>query len=139
MKNILATILALLSLNGWACPQVDLTDLTCTFSDGSQTTLEKFSIVGTTMTVELAGSLESTNLPHDEVEGTMSSSTYCDGNRLTVVESLEDVITVKYMTINNGTLRIHGEEIVPACSYPEGCNANEYWLDSVQDVDFTCQ
>ena len=140
MTRVLISSFLLLSFSALSCPQFNLKNVTCTYSDNSKVHLEEISVIGNILSFQTKGIKKGNKLPYKSTNKT-TSITYCNGDVIVVDQILNSESVTKTMTYSESerTLIVQGEEIEPRCDYPEGCAEGIYTVNRIKEVNFECK
>lgn len=129
--------LLLASAPALACPQFNLTNITCT-GTGGQYTVERASLQGNTLSFTTEGQTYSRTFPSSETDETgLYSEARCEGNQIVGLQRLGSTEARSVITYANGELRASGQGLGIQCE-SDGQN-QRCFVREVFDISEVCR
>lgn len=133
MKLITIAVLAL-SLQTFACPNVNLTNLKCNDSDFGPYTMESLLITSNYVKAVVEGEVIESTIPYSDSDLEVK----CSGNTIITTEKVAGQTTQTVLTVNGNTITQSGSRFVWQCDSDQECNNDQYYLAGTESFTDTC-
>ena len=132
--KLLAIAALALSLQTFACPNVNLTNLQCNDSDFGPYTMSSLLITSNYVKAVVDGEIIESSIPYSDGDIEVK----CSGNKLITIEKAAGLTTETVMTVSGNTITRTGSRFVWQCDSEQECNNDQYYLAGTESFTDTC-